>query len=131
MRNREVIEREMYKAREDLEANLAELKHAVTEKVDVKARARVAVEKGKMMAADVLERSKDAAKEYAVRGKEVAIDYANRGKEGARQLVQKGEDRAYFTYLKAKDRPVLTASVIGGVVAAGVLIYVGHRKNWW
>lgn len=109
MRNREVIEREMYRAREDLETNLAELKHVVQEKIDIKARAKVAVEKGKLMAADVLER----------------------GKDGAQQLYKRGEDRAYFTYLKAKDRPVLTASIIGGVVAAGVLIYVGRRNDWW
>lgn len=131
MRDREVIEREMYKAREDLEANLAELKHVVSEKVDVKARARVAVEKGKLMAQDAFERGKEAAIDYANRGKEAAIDYANRGKQGARHLVKKGEDRAYFTYLKAKDRPVLTASIIGGIVAAGVLVYVGRRNDWW
>ncbi|HEY5945781.1 MAG TPA: hypothetical protein VIV40_09830 [Kofleriaceae bacterium] len=104
-----MIEREMYRAREDLETNLAELKHVVQEKIDIKARAKVAVEKGKLMAADVLER----------------------GKDGAQQLYKRGEDRAYFTYLKAKDRPVLTASIIGGVVAAGVLIYVGRRNDWW
>lgn len=109
MRNREVIEREMYRAREDLESNLAELKHVVQQKVDVKARARVAVEKGKLMAADAFERSKDEAI----------------------HLYKRGEDRAYFTYLKAKDRPVLTASIITGIVALGVLIYVGRRKDWW
>ncbi|HEY5924251.1 MAG TPA: DUF3618 domain-containing protein [Kofleriaceae bacterium] len=109
MRNREVIEREMFRAREDLESSLAELKHVVQEKVDVKARAQVAFEKGKLMAADAFER----------------------GKQSAKHLAKKGEDKAYFTYLKAKDRPVLTASIIGGVVAAGVLFYVGRRKDWW
>ena len=131
MRNREVIEREMYKAREDLESSIAELKHVVQEKVDVKARAKVAVEKGKLMAADVLERGKQGAIDLAHRGKEGAIDLAHRGKEGAQHLVKKGEDKAYFTYLKAKDRPVLTASIIAGVVAAGVLVYVGRRNDWW
>ena len=120
MRNREVIEREMFRAREDLESNLAELKHVVQEKVDVKARAKVALEKGKLMAADAYQRGKDGVRDAAVRGK-----------DGAQRLVQRGEDRAYFTYLKAKDRPVLTASIIGGIVAAGVLIYVGRRKDWW
>ena len=120
MRDRQVIEREMFRTREDLESNLSELKHVVQEKVDVKARARVALEKGKLMAADAYERSKHSA-----------IDLAQRGKDGARELAKRGEDRAYFTYLKAKDRPVLTASIIGGVVAAGVLIYVGRRKEWW
>jgi hypothetical protein len=120
MRDREVIEREMYRAREDLEANLSELKHVVAEKIDVKARARVAVEKGKLMAQDAVERGKEAARDYAVRGK-----------ERAQQLVKRGEDRAYFTYLKAKDRPELVAAIAGGIIAAGVLVYVGHRKNWW
>ena len=120
MRNREVIEREMYRAREDLESSLAELKHVVHEKIDVKARARVAVEKGKLMATDAFDRSKEAARDYALRGK-----------DGAKRLYKAGNDKAYFTYLKAKDRPVLTASIIGGLVAAGVLIYVGRRKDWW
>ena len=110
----------MYRAREDLEANLAELKHVVKEKVDVKARAKVAVQKGKLMAADAFERGKESVKDAAVRAK-----------DGAQHLVKRGEDRAYFTYLKAKDRPVLTASIIGGVIAAGALVYIGHRKNWW
>lgn len=43
MRDRAEIEREMYEAREDLEHNLSELEHAVREKVDIRARARVAV----------------------------------------------------------------------------------------
>jgi hypothetical protein len=120
MRDREVIEREMYRAREDLEANLSELKHVVAEKIDVKARARVAVEKGKLMAQDAVQRGKDAARDYAVRGK-----------ESAQRLVQRGEDRAYFTYLKAKDRPELVAAIAGGIIAIGVLAYVGHRKHWW
>jgi hypothetical protein len=120
MRDREVIEREMYRAREDLEANLSELKHAVAEKIDVKARARVAVEKGKLMAQDAVGQAKDAARDYALRGK-----------ESAQRLVKRGEDRAYFAYLKAKDHPELTAAIVGGIIAAGVLVYVGHRKNWW
>lgn len=120
MRNREVIEREMYRAREDLETNLAELKHVVQEKIDVKARAKVALEKGKLMASDAFERGKESARQYAVRGK-----------DGAKRLAKAGNDKAYFTYLKAKDRPVLTASIIGGIVAAGVLVYVGRRKDWW
>jgi len=56
MRNREAIEREMHHAREDLEANLAELSHVVREKIDVTARARVAVEKGKQAAEDLVVR---------------------------------------------------------------------------
>ena len=56
MRNREVIEREMHHAREDLEANLAELSRVVREKINVPARARVAVAKGKMAVEDAVVR---------------------------------------------------------------------------
>src|SRR5687768_16411250 len=130
MRNHEVIEREMYRAREDLEASLAELKHVVQEKLNVKARAKVALEKGKLMAADALQRGKQSAVDAIHRGKQGAIDYAHKGADGAKHLVKKCEDRAYFTYLKAKDRPVLTASIIGGVVvAAGTLVYIGRRAD--
>ena len=131
MRNREVIEREMFRAREDLESSLAELKHVVQEKVDVKARAKVAIEKGKLMAVDALEQGKQSAVDALHRGKQSAIDFAHKGVDGAKHLAKRGEDKAYFTYLKAKDRPVLTASIIGGVVAAGVLFYVGRRNDWW
>jgi hypothetical protein len=131
MRNQEVIEREMYRAREDLEASIAELKHVIHEKIDVKARAKVALEKGKLMAADVFERGKQSAVDALKRGKQNAIDYAHKGADGAKHLAKRGEDKAYFTYLKAKDRPVLTASIIGGVIAAGVLVYIGRRNDWW
>ena len=131
MRDREVIEREMFRAREDLEASLAELKHVVQDKIDVKARAKVALEKGKLMAADAFERGKESVHDAAVHAKDSVRDAAVRAKDGAKHLAKKGEDRAYFTYLKAKDRPVLTASIIGGVVAAGALFYIGRRKDWW
>lgn len=120
MRDQQEIEREMFEARQDLETNLAELKTAVVEKVDVKARARVAVAKGKLMAADALERGKVAAQEYVARSK-----------VGARHLVERGEDQARYTYMKAKQRPVLTTSIIAGIVGAGVLFYVGRRNCWW
>jgi hypothetical protein len=111
----------MFRAREDLEQSIAELKHVVQEKVDVKARAKVAVEKGKMIAHDVYERGRQSAREYALRGK-----------ESARHLLDRGEDRAYFTYLKAKDRPILTGSLLAGIVATGLLVYfVGRRRCWW
>ncbi len=118
MRNRQVIEREMYRAREDLEANIAELRHVVQEKVDVRARARVAAEKGKMMAQDAFQR-----------GKETARDYAIRGRDGAVHLARQGSDAAQATYVKAKDRPVLTSSILAGVVALGVLGYLGRRRQ--
>lgn len=77
----------MYRAREDLEQSLAELKHVMHDKVDMKARARVAIERGK--------------------------------------------DKAAQAFDTVKERPVLVGSVIAGLVAAGVLIYVGREKNWW
>jgi len=98
MRNREVIEREIYRARDDLEASIAELKHVVAEKVDVKARARVAFAKGKAAARDALEA-----------GKVGAVDALN----------------------AAKERPVLVGAIVGGVIAAVAIIYIGRQKDWW
>lgn len=118
MRDRKVIEREMWRAREDLEYNLAELRHTVQEKVDVGARARVAVEKGKLMAQDAFQRGKDTARDYAIRGR-----------DGARHLAHQGSEQAQATYRAAKDRPVLTSSIIAGVVALGVLTYIGRHRQ--
>jgi hypothetical protein len=120
MRDRQEIEREMYRAREDLETNLAELKHAVQEKVDVKARAQVALEKGKLIAADALERGRASARHYAVRGKDTARD-----------LVRRGGERARITYVRAKDRPLLAALIIGAIVLTGVLVFVARRRHRW
>lgn len=120
MRNREVIEREIHHAREDLEMSLAELKHAVTEKVDVKARARVAIAKGKMAAEDALENGKAVAVDALQRGKVAAADLASRGKDGAADALK-----------SAKERPMLVGGIVAGVVAVGVLAYVGRQKQWW
>jgi hypothetical protein len=56
MRSRETIEREIYQAREDLEARLNELRQAVQDKADVKARARVAIQQRKQQARELLKR---------------------------------------------------------------------------
>ncbi|NVB82838.1 MAG: hypothetical protein HOV81_30955 [Kofleriaceae bacterium] len=112
MRDRQVIEREMFRAREDLEQNLAELKHAVVEKVDVKARARVALERGKEKAHDVFERGKEGAQTLAAKGVNGASDLYGRGRETVR------------------ERPVLVGSIVAGVVVAGVLLYVARRNDW-
>jgi len=120
MRNRETIEREIYEARADLEDSIKELKHVVQEKVDVKARARVAVAKGKLAALDAIEA-----------GKSKAQDAYARGKEGAKDLAERGKDGAIDLYGKAKDRPVVVGTVIGGVVAVGALAYLGRKREWW
>ena len=131
MRNREVIEREMYKAREDLESSLAELKHVVAETVDVKARARVAVAKGKMAAYDALEDGKAVAIDALQRGKHAAVDALVRGKTASKDFAVRGKDGAVDAFNAAKDRPVLVAGIVGGIVAVGVLAYVGRQKQWW
>jgi hypothetical protein len=102
----------MYRAREDLEQNLSELKHAVVEKVDVKARARVAIEKGKERAHDVFERGKEGAQTLAARGMNGANDLYGRGRETVR------------------ERPALVGSIVGGVIVAGVLLYVARKHDW-
>ena len=112
MRDREVIEREINRAREDLEDSLAELRHVVQEKVDVKARARVAVEKGKA-----------AAEELVVRGMAQAKTLAARGKEGAQDLYVKGRETV-------EERPVLIGSIAAGVIALGALVYIARKNDW-
>ena len=109
MRDRETIEREMYTAREDLEQNLADLKHVVREKVDIKARARKAM-------SDAVTRGKDSARELAVRSKQGAI----RAYRGAVDTT--------------RENPVLVSSIAAGVILATVVtLYVVHqrRKTWW
>lgn len=123
MRNRQEIEREMFRAREDLEQNLAELKHVVTEKIDVKARARVALEKGKERAQDVFERGKETAAQLAHRGADVSRQLASRGKDEAVDLYGRGRETV-------RERPVLVGSIVAGVIVAGVLLYVARRKDW-
>jgi hypothetical protein len=131
MRNRQTIEREIYRAREDLEDSLAQLKHTVQEKVDVKARARVAVEKGKIAAHDAFEAGKVKAQDMFARGKDGARDLAIRGKDGAKDLAYRGKDGAIELYGKAKDRPVLVGAIVGGVIAVGALAYIGRQRDWW
>jgi hypothetical protein len=63
MRDRKEIEREMYIAREDLEQNLDELKHAVREKVDLRARALAAFGERKQQAFDLARRGRDYTKQ--------------------------------------------------------------------
>ncbi len=105
MRDRQEIEREMFRAREDLEQNLDELKHNVREKVDIPARARAAAE----------------------RGKQQAIDLAKRGAHGAKQLAVRGKD---FT----KERPVLVGGIALGLIAGvvtTVLILRRRHRTWY
>jgi len=123
MRNRESIEREISNARDDLEASLSELRHVVQEKVDVKARARVAVEKGKIQAHDMIERGKVQAQELLARGKVQARDLASKGRERGKVLYDSGRETV-------RERPVLVGGIAAGVIAAGVLIYVARKNDW-
>lgn len=116
MRDRETIEREMYVAREDLEENLAELKHAVREKVDIPARARKALGETKQQARDMFVRGKDGAKTILIRGKDSAIRVYNGAVDTTR------------------ERPLLVsliaAAIVGATVAA-IFIYRAHRRTWF
>jgi hypothetical protein len=124
MRDRETIEREIYKAREDLEASLDELRHVVQDKVDVKARARVAVDKGKAQAQELFERGKVQARELASNGAAKARELAAKGKDGAREAYIRSRETV-------EERPVLIASIAIGVIAVGTFIYVARKNDWW
>jgi hypothetical protein len=116
MRDRTEIEREMYRAREDLEQSIGELKQTVREKVDVPARARMMVDEKKQQVRDAARRGVDGARRVAVRaGGEV--------KRGARASIE-------FT----KDRPVLVGGVFLGVVLgliAAVVLVKRRNRTWY
>ena len=86
------IKTEIDEAQQDLEQNLGELKDAILEKVDVKARVEKAIDE-----------KKDQAMDYVVRAREVAMDFYAQG-------------RAFV-----RDQPLLAAGIVGGIVllAAG------------
>jgi hypothetical protein len=117
----------MYRAREDLEAKLGELKHVVEEKVDVKARAQHAVQER----VDVV---KDRARELANRAVDTSKHAYYRGRDGAVDLYWKGRYGAGRAYDRSRDvvkeRPVLVAAVLGGVLLLTVgAIFLIHRRN--
>lgn len=63
MRDRETIEHEIEERREDLAANIAELKDTVLDKVNVKKRARRAISRGKDEAVELAGRASGTARE--------------------------------------------------------------------
>ena len=138
MREREALEHEIYRAREDLEASVAELKQVVTEKVDVPARARVAVAKGKLAAQDALADVKVVAqgaladaKAAAIRGKDRVKQAAVHGKDAVKGAAVRGKDGVVDAYDAARNRPDIVIAVASGIVAVGALIYIGRRRDWW
>lgn len=116
MRSRDTIEREIYQAREDLEARLHELRQVVRDKVDVKARAQAMLAEKKQQAADL----------------------ARKGADGIRYGAIRTKDGFVFVYRRAakitRERPALVASIAVGVLAATVatiLIVRHYRKPWY
>ncbi len=123
MRDRRDIEREMYRAREDLEASLGELKHVVQEKVDIKARAQHAID-------ERVDMVKDKARDLADRGKHALY----RGRDGAVAMYYKGRYKAGRAYDTSRDyveeNPLLVGAVLGGVLLLTVgAIFLIRRHN--
>ena len=115
MRDRQEIEKEMYRAREDLEQNINELKHAVREKVDVPARARAAIGEKKQQAKELAQKSVDGMKKIAVRGKDGVVYVYGRARDGT------------------KEHPYLVAGIAVGVIAAtvGIILLVRYQRRPW
>lgn len=113
MRDRRDIEREMFTAREDLEQSVNELKHAIAEKVNVKARATHAVD-------ERVDRVKDAARHSLERG---------------RELMYRTRDGAVIYYHRARDsarqHKLLLGLILGGVtlLTVGAVLLVRHRRH--
>ena len=115
MRERAEIEKEMYRAREDLEQRISELKHVVRDTVDVRARARAVVAEKKQQARELAQRGVDGARRVAVRGKDGVVRAYERSRDFSR------------------ERPVLIAAIAGGVVLATVatILLVRHYRRPW
>jgi hypothetical protein len=116
MRSRETIEKEIYRAREDLEARLAELRHYVREKVDVRARAQAMVAERRQQAVELARRGADTVKVGAIRTK----------------------DGFVFVYRRAaklsREQPVLVSTIAAGLLAvtvAAILLVRHYRKPWY
>ena len=103
MRDQDTIKQELDDTREDLAHHLGDLTAAVRDKVDVKARARRAVDHGKQQVGDFFEHARG-------------------------ELVSRYE----HTIETARERPALAVSVLGAIVAivgvTGYLIYA-HRRD--
>lgn len=93
------IKVEIDEAQQDLEQNLGELKDAILEKVDVKARVEKAIDEKKEQALD-----------YAVRAREFALDLYAQG-------------RVFI-----RDNPLLAAGIVGGVVLLAGAAFAVRRK---
>jgi hypothetical protein len=101
MPTEEKLEYEINLARNDLEANIADLKHAIADELDVGKQARKVADKVKAKAAEVIDRKKLQAKMFV----------AEKTKEARAHIVAK---------------PVQSAAIGLGVVAAlvgGVMLY--------
>ncbi len=93
------LKTEIDEAQQNLEQNLGELKDAILEKVDVKARVEKAIDETK----------------------EQAIDYALRAREIAMDLYAQG--RAFV-----RDQPMLAVGILGGVVLLAGAAFAVRRK---
>jgi hypothetical protein len=112
MRTRETIEREIYQAREDLEARLNELRQAVKDKIDVKARAQAAIEQRKQQARELGRRGVHGVKRGAVRTKNGLV----------------------FAYRIMWDRRFLVGGIAAGVLVmtvATVLLARRSHRPWY
>jgi hypothetical protein len=116
MRNRDVIVREIDRARVSLQMSLGELKHVIQDKLDIRAHARRAIE-----------HKKDDAKIALIHGKNYVVALAKRGAE-------RGKDGAMVAYKRTsatvRARPFLFASILAGVLAAtAAIVIVQFRRS--
>jgi hypothetical protein len=111
MRDRKAIEREMFSARQDLEQSVNELKHAISEKMQIRARAHHAVQ-------ERVDRVKHVARRGIDRGREVMF----KTRDGAVVYYHRGKDRA-------REHKLLLGLVLGGVALLGVAAVLLARRR--
>lgn len=129
MRDLQTIEKEIISARSNLEDNLAALRHAIREKVDVRARASMLVEKGKEGALDLYRRSRVRTRDAYEHGRDCTRLAFDRSRERARVLAARARDRAEDLFERVRERPVLAGAVIAAFVATGVLAVMLQRRR--
>lgn len=113
------LEYEVTLARNDLEANINELKHAVQDRLDPSRLATEAVEMAKAKVHELADRKLLQAKIWYAKARERAIEVA-----GEKQLEAK--DLYLRTKVKAEENPAATAAIVAGVVVAvagGIYLY--------
>ena len=136
MRDPKLIELELDRTRDDLEASLSELKDVLAEKLDIKKHAAEAIDHAVDQAKARVEHAVQAAKhsvvDAAVGAKDTVVEVAAGAKDNVVHAATYVKDETVDLYQVvkrlARERPGLFVAVIGGAVAAVTLTVLVRRR---